>query len=113
MQVSPVDLCVDSIGWDVASTNWQEAFVSRAVGQNGRPADAPIDGPDVAPAAPLEKDSNTRLRQAYLAHLVLHLSQVGGNQAKVTDKSMVSWPVEAERVGRSLRGVACRVPLDA
>jgi hypothetical protein len=39
VQVSEVDLCADSIGWDVASTNWQECFVSRAVGQNGRPAD--------------------------------------------------------------------------
>jgi hypothetical protein len=48
VQVSQVDLCADSIGWDVASTNWLEAFVSRAVGQNGRPADIPVDGPDVA-----------------------------------------------------------------
>ncbi len=48
VQVSEVDLCADSIGWDVASTDWQEAFVSRAVGQNGRPADTPVDGPDVA-----------------------------------------------------------------
>ena len=48
VQVSEVDLCADSIGWDVASTNWQDCFVSRAVGQNGRPADAPVDGPDVA-----------------------------------------------------------------
>src|SRR5579859_5274609 len=48
VQVSEVDLCADSIGWDVASTNWLEAFVSRAVGQNARPADAPVDGPDVA-----------------------------------------------------------------
>src|SRR6266566_2584622 len=47
VQVSEVDLCVDSIGWDVASTNWQECFVSRAVGQNGRPADTSLDGPDV------------------------------------------------------------------
>ena len=48
VQVSEVDLCADSIGWDVASTNWQDGFVSRAVGQNARPADAPVDGPDVA-----------------------------------------------------------------
>jgi hypothetical protein len=48
VQVSEVDLCADSVGWDVASTNWLEAFVSRAVGQNARPADAPLDGPDVA-----------------------------------------------------------------
>ena len=48
VQVSEVDLCADSIAWDVASTNWQDGFVSRAVGQNGRPADAPVDGPDVA-----------------------------------------------------------------
>src|SRR5437763_10226301 len=47
VQVSEVDLCADSIGWDVASTNWQECFVSRAVRQNGRPADMVIDGPDV------------------------------------------------------------------
>src|ERR1051326_6670862 len=39
VQVSAVDLCADSVGWDVGSTNWLEAFVSRAVGQNGRPAD--------------------------------------------------------------------------
>src|ERR1700680_4153442 len=32
VQVSEVDLCADSIGWDVASTNWQDCFVSRAVG---------------------------------------------------------------------------------
>jgi hypothetical protein len=28
-------LCADSIGWDVASTNWQEHFVSRAVVRTG------------------------------------------------------------------------------
>ncbi len=48
IQVSEVDLCADSVGWDVASTNWQDAFVSRAVGQDVRPADLPDDGPDVA-----------------------------------------------------------------
>jgi hypothetical protein len=48
VQVSEVDICADSVGWDIASTNWLEAFVSRAVSQNGRPADAPVDGPDVA-----------------------------------------------------------------
>ena len=48
VQVSEVDLCADSVGWDVAATNWQEYFVSRAVSQIGRPADVPIDGPDVA-----------------------------------------------------------------
>ena len=48
LQVSEVDLCADSVGWDVSSTNWLEAFVYRDVGQNGRPADVPIDGPDVA-----------------------------------------------------------------
>src|SRR5947209_1280601 len=48
VQVSEVDLSADSIGWDVASTNWQECFVSRAVSQNGRPADAVVGGPDVA-----------------------------------------------------------------
>ncbi len=48
VQVSEVDLCADCIGWDVASTNWQDCFVSRAVSQNGRPADVVVDGPDVA-----------------------------------------------------------------
>ena len=48
VQVSEVDLCADSMGWDVASTNWQEGFISRAVSQNGRPIDVVIDGPDVA-----------------------------------------------------------------
>ena len=48
VQVSEVDLCADVIGWDVARCHWQEHFISRAVGQNGRPADAPIEGPDVA-----------------------------------------------------------------
>jgi hypothetical protein len=31
VQVSEVDLCADSIGWDVASTNWQEDFVSQGM----------------------------------------------------------------------------------
>src|SRR5205807_5677641 len=48
VQVSVVDLCADCTGWDVASSNWQECFVSRAVSQNGRPADVVVDGPDVA-----------------------------------------------------------------
>ena len=49
LQVSAVDLCADLVGWDVAQCNWQEAFVSRAVGENGRPAEASamIEGPDV------------------------------------------------------------------
>jgi hypothetical protein len=49
LQVSQVDLCADMVGWDVAHCNWQEAFVSRAVGENERPADlsAVIEGPDV------------------------------------------------------------------
>ncbi|MEO6891056.1 MAG: hypothetical protein ABI456_16485 [Ktedonobacteraceae bacterium] len=49
MQVSAVDLCADLVGWDVGSCSWQEAFVSRAAGDSGRPAsdsDLP-DGPDV------------------------------------------------------------------
>src|SRR5260370_18690913 len=48
VQVSEVDLCADSIRVDSASTNWQEGFGSRAVGQNGRPADSPVDGTDWA-----------------------------------------------------------------
>lgn len=48
VQVSEIDLCADMIGWDVACCNWQESFVSRSVGQNGRPADTVVDGPDVA-----------------------------------------------------------------
>ncbi len=50
LQVSAVDLCADVIGWDVSRCDWQEHFVSRAVGQNGRPADADVllVGPDVA-----------------------------------------------------------------
>jgi hypothetical protein len=48
VQVSEVDLCADVIGWDVACCNWQEQFISRAISQNGRPADAPVEGPDVA-----------------------------------------------------------------
>lgn len=49
VQVSAVDLCADVVGWDVSRCNWQEAFISRAVGENGRPADAAslLDGPDV------------------------------------------------------------------
>jgi hypothetical protein len=38
VQVSEVDLCADSIEWDVATTDWQEGFVSRAVRQYTRPA---------------------------------------------------------------------------
>ena len=48
VQVSEVDLCADVIGWDVSCCNWQEQFISRAVGQNGRPADTSLEGPDVA-----------------------------------------------------------------
>lgn len=49
VQVSGVDLCADVVGWDVSRCNWQEHFISRAVGQNGRPADVSslVDGPDV------------------------------------------------------------------
>ena len=49
LQVSQVDLCADLVGWDVAHCNWQEAFVSRAVGENERPAEVNpvIEGPDV------------------------------------------------------------------
>ena len=36
-QVSAVDLCADIVGWEVSHTNWQEGFISRAVGENGRP----------------------------------------------------------------------------
>ncbi len=36
-QVSQVDLCADVVGWDVSQTNWQECFISRAVGDDGRP----------------------------------------------------------------------------
>ena len=48
-QVSAVDLCADIVGWEVSQTNWQEGFISRAVGENGRPADRAcvLDGPDV------------------------------------------------------------------
>ncbi len=49
-QVSKVDLCADVVGWDVSQTNWQECFISRAIGDDGRPCDEAlmIDGPDVA-----------------------------------------------------------------
>ena len=40
LQVSAIDLCADVIECDVSRCDWQEHFVSRAVGQNGRPADA-------------------------------------------------------------------------
>jgi len=46
-QLSSVDLCADIIGWDVAQCDWQGGFVSRAVGENVRPADL-SDGPCVA-----------------------------------------------------------------
>jgi hypothetical protein len=48
-QVSEVDLCADVVGWDVSKANWQECFISRAVGDDGRPRDDSllIDGPDV------------------------------------------------------------------
>jgi hypothetical protein len=48
-QVSAVDLCADVVGWDVSLVNWQECFISRAVGDDGRPRDdlLLIDGPDV------------------------------------------------------------------
>ena len=48
VQVSEVDLCADLIGWDVARSDWQQCFISRAVGQNARPADVPLEGADVA-----------------------------------------------------------------
>ena len=44
VQVSEVDLCADLVGWEVARCNWQEHFISRAVGQNARPADVPLEG---------------------------------------------------------------------
>ena len=49
VQVSAVDLCADLIGWDVSRCEWQTSFVSRAVGENSRPADVSslVDGPDV------------------------------------------------------------------
>jgi hypothetical protein len=48
-QVSEVDLCADVSGWDISQTNWQECFISRAVGDDGRPRDETllVDGPDV------------------------------------------------------------------
>ena len=48
-QVSEVDLCADVVGWDVSQANWQECFISRTVGDDGRPRDEDllIDGPDV------------------------------------------------------------------
>jgi hypothetical protein len=48
-QVSEVDLCADLIGWDVSQANWQDCFISRAVGDDGRPRNEAllIDGPDV------------------------------------------------------------------
>jgi hypothetical protein len=36
-QVSQVDLCADVIVWDVSQANWQDCFISRAVGDDGRP----------------------------------------------------------------------------
>ena len=49
VQVSAVDVCADVVGWDVSRCDWQDSFISRAVGENGRPADAAslVDGPDV------------------------------------------------------------------
>jgi hypothetical protein len=48
-QVSQVDLCADVVGWDISQANWQECFISRAVGDDGRPREETllIDGPDV------------------------------------------------------------------
>jgi hypothetical protein len=48
-QVSQVDLCADVVGWDVSQAKWQDCFISRAIGDNGRPRDEAllIDGPDV------------------------------------------------------------------
>jgi hypothetical protein len=48
-QVSAVDMCADVVGWDISQTNWQDCFISRAVGDDGRPRDDAllIDGPDV------------------------------------------------------------------
>ncbi len=39
-QVSQVDLCADVIGWDVSQTNWQECFISGAVGDDRRPRES-------------------------------------------------------------------------
>ncbi len=38
-QVSEVDLCADVVGWDVSQANWQECFISHAVGDDGCPRD--------------------------------------------------------------------------
>ncbi len=48
-QVSAVDLCADVVGWDISQANWQECFISRAIGDDGRPRDDSllVDGPDV------------------------------------------------------------------
>jgi len=48
-QVSEVDLCADIVEWDISQANWQDCFISRAVGDDGRPRDdaLPVDGPDV------------------------------------------------------------------
>jgi hypothetical protein len=48
-QVSEVDLCADIVGWDISQASWQECFISRAVGDDGRPRDEAelVDGPDV------------------------------------------------------------------
>jgi hypothetical protein len=48
-QVSQIDLCADAAGWDVSRAKWQECFISRAIGDDGRPRDDSllIDGPDV------------------------------------------------------------------
>lgn len=47
LQLSAVDLCADVVGWDVSRCAWQKGFVSRAVGENVRPAELPADGPCV------------------------------------------------------------------
>lgn len=42
-------MCADVVGWDVSHCDWQNSFVSRAVGENARPADSVVsDGPCVA-----------------------------------------------------------------
>jgi len=48
-QVSEVDLCTDVVGWDISQADWQDSFISRAVGDDGRPRDEVllVDGPDV------------------------------------------------------------------
>ena len=48
LQVSEVHLCADIAGWNLAETDWQNGFISRAVTDTGRPAEEVMDGPDRA-----------------------------------------------------------------